>query len=74
MNLFSQTKQITRIDYYGAEYTATIVDDHQPDLSTLWRNFTRMSAANHRSLGPGYVDTGNRLSEHGERVLKEKEG
>lgn len=63
---YSRCSNVTTLD--GVHHTT------KDNLGELWRNFTRMSAANHRDLGPGYVDIGNRLSEHGERVLREKEG
>lgn len=63
---YSTCSNVTTLD--GVHHT------QKDNLADLWSKFIAMSAASHRDLGPGYVDIGNRLSEHGERVLREKEG
>ena len=42
MNLFTNTIKVTKIDYYGQPYEATIVNPNRRNLGDLWQKFTAM--------------------------------
>ena len=39
MNQFTEFKKVTKLDYHGQPYEATVAVDNNPDLAQLWKRF-----------------------------------
>lgn len=71
--MFSLIRKVHKLDVHGNLWQATVMGAADVDLGKLWQEFTdRLQSQPTRELQGG-VGIGNKLSEHGEKILHEKE-
>lgn len=69
MNLFTKTKKVIKLDYFGKPYQATILEDKRIDKGELWKRFKEMQKETLITNGHDNINT-VAINNYHERLLE----